>query len=226
MNGSARFDKLAHGAIDLGRDVVRVRVIDFFEDDWIREVMPEPEPPLVPKAGRGSLAPKVPDHDDPGYVRAFAKWSKRAAVLELAIAMDLEAQGQRFDRDWARAEDAGGDTARRWAEEAVRNLGEQLSRTALNEAIAQLRGIEGDLVRRAYCQVYGVDDEDLTIRERELLRIDIGAGANTLSMAMDLGKEYGQGDPIAWWEAMSGQNRAAVVARKVREVVQREEAGG
>jgi hypothetical protein len=54
----------------------------------IREALPQPRPTKTRKdPTRGSLAPQIPDTEDPAYLRAFDAWLDRVTVAEIAFGL-------------------------------------------------------------------------------------------------------------------------------------------
>lgn len=76
-----------------GVGTVTIRALTWADDRALKDAVPAPVPPLHKDPEKGSLAPKVPDTDDPGYRRAEDDWYDRQAVVRLAVAMGLEPEG-------------------------------------------------------------------------------------------------------------------------------------
>lgn len=63
------------------------RLISGDQQRLLLHVMPPPSPPLVADPTKGSLAPKIPDDNDAGYLAAYQVWTYqyRRAVVGLSI---------------------------------------------------------------------------------------------------------------------------------------------
>lgn len=94
-----RLEELA-GSLERGTVTVRgreveVRALSAADTDAIRQALPPPAPPMIKDPQRGSAAPRVPDHDDPGYRLALRSYGQLYQAAEAALAMGLEVEGKR-----------------------------------------------------------------------------------------------------------------------------------
>ena len=62
----------------------------------VQTLHPMPAPPMAPDPTRGSAAPKVPDHDDPGHLARVAVWQHQVRCAVVALSIEA-AQGGQID---------------------------------------------------------------------------------------------------------------------------------
>lgn len=66
---------------------VSVRRLTLADDLLMDILLPPPTPPMIKDPNAGSLAPKVPDQNDPKYRRERAAWFSSRLAVEAAIAL-------------------------------------------------------------------------------------------------------------------------------------------
>lgn len=126
---------------------VRPRPLTLREAAAVRESFPRPIPPLVKDPAKGSLAPKIPDEQDPEYRRACQANYYAVLVAEAAIAVGwttggagFKADAAREDRDaWLRA--ASTEIAGVLTEPELAAIGDALARADRDLEAAARRGL-------------------------------------------------------------------------------------
>lgn len=68
---------------------VVVRAISYSTLKLIARAYPAPTPPLMKDPAKGSLAPLVPNFEDPEYRKELGRWSGETGIIELACAINL-----------------------------------------------------------------------------------------------------------------------------------------
>lgn len=211
-------ETMSQGTIRLNGMPVAARVLSSHQDEFLRRLLPQPQPTKEkPTPVRGAVVME-PDRKDPAYRRAVSEWAVRFACLELAVACRLELDsGLAFEDRWIGGDPddndhPDADEARKWCEGVVDELAGGLSRRVIDDAIEELRGLEAGAVARAYAHLLGIDPDDLDDVERRRCRINVAAGANTVAVAAELAKRYSPHDLAAWWDNMPIGQRAMTVA--------------
>lgn len=80
--------------IEIAGKTVKAKRLSAYDRRQARAHAPVPVPPLTKKdPTKGSLAPPLPDENDPGFRADFLKWSYRVQAIEIAIALGLKLPG-------------------------------------------------------------------------------------------------------------------------------------
>ena len=115
---------------------VRVRALTHAEKVAVRSVFVPPEPPLMPDPNKGSLAPKIPNVDDPEYIYQSERWQGRFERACVAIATGFEVDGRGFP-----GADAQANELAKWMNAAEKAIGETVPAgvvVALSNALSRL----------------------------------------------------------------------------------------
>ena len=100
---------------------VRVRALTHAEKVAVRSVFVPPEPPLMPDPNKGSLAPKIPNVDDPEYIYQSERWQGRFERACVAIATGYEVDGVAFP-----GADAASNVLKDWVHAAEKTIGQNV----------------------------------------------------------------------------------------------------
>jgi hypothetical protein len=110
--------------------------------DAVYALFPRPQPPMVQDPDRGSLAPKVPDLRDAGFIAALTEWNQKTDRIEAAIAIMLE-----VEKDGIGAIDRT--RLKLWCEAAEAELGAALTREEIAAILAEARRVSVGAVEGA-----------------------------------------------------------------------------
>jgi hypothetical protein len=161
----------------LGKDTVKVREVSIdiravldSEAEILDRILPVP---LAPRTKRdpeaGSLAPLLPDTDDPAFIRAMQVWNRRRMRMEVAIACGIV---QGLANSGVTDEQLGENLAR--GEQEVKSL---LTAQELSRVFVRVRDL--------------ADSTDQALA-REALIVDMSkVAADDIASAASLPKEYG-----------------------------------
>jgi hypothetical protein len=119
---------------------VELRLTSALTQARLESAMPRPRAPMIQDPNRGSLAPPVPDENNPEYVAAMEERARRMQIAEVAIAMDFEVPrpGDLLEgtRRWTDCQSVADREA--WASAAIDVLGSALTQTEIGMARAEM----------------------------------------------------------------------------------------
>ena len=164
--------KLATGEVVLGKKSYPIRALSARESRRLRAALPRPVPKsTIPDPNKGSLAPPIPNENEPGYAERYDDWFADLAAASLAVALDFVPAGR---KKFVEGEPAGDAV---WVRAAIDELTGELSDLQIKEGHATILSLLGPR------------------RVREELVVDLGPEtAEDLAARFKLPERYARGD--------------------------------
>lgn len=115
---------------------VVTRALTIGEEKAVVDAVPAPTPPLSKDPTKGSAAPRIPNEQDPDFVRAFDEWIDRVSVMKLLVGMGYKPEG---GGAWDRA--APVEQRRAWLEAAHDEVTNAVDKGWLRSAVRAHAGL-------------------------------------------------------------------------------------
>lgn len=99
---------LSTGTLTVRGLTLKIRALKDSESAKLMALFPRPAPPLAPDPNRGSLAPHIPNENDPAYLVKATEWYDLMRRLQIVVSCGFgDGEGERMDAA----------TLRKWADE-------------------------------------------------------------------------------------------------------------
>lgn len=208
---SSIVEDLGRSTVTLGGKEVSIRALSSHESDRLYSLFPPPQPPPMKDPNAGSLAPKVPNLNDAGYIDARRTWDSFTSLLFVAVALELtDDEGKAWDP-------AGSDEdVRQWCIGIADGVSKAVPRQQISAAFNRLMDLmEGDEAALQRALIVELPEGTETSERAEELRLPERYGISDLSVFLRICERFGMdpfvalrhSSPPALWRILATHDR-------------------